>query len=101
MRLSYAFGADPRTGKLAPAKAPAWAGLHGTFRAADGAVLYETELDYRPRPLDGDAAGRGPGGDRHRRDLRHADRARPAATHLLGIRGIGSFTLTADGAGAV
>jgi beta-glucosidase len=97
VRLSYAFGADPRTGKLAPAKAPAWAGLHGTFRAADGTVLYETELD----------SGRGrwmempPGVDPAAIatvTVAGTLTAETGGEHLLGIRGIGSFTLTADGA---
>ena len=44
VRLSYAFGADPRTGKLAPAKAPLWSQLQARVLDAGGSVLYETPL---------------------------------------------------------
>ena len=44
VRLSYAFGADPRTGNLAPAASPQWTGLHATFRDRAGASVYQTPL---------------------------------------------------------
>jgi len=96
VRLSYAFGADPRTGKLAPAKAPQWSGLHATFRATDGATLYETALE----------SGRGrwmdmpPGVDPSAIatvEVAGTLTADVSGEHLLGVRGIGRFVLTADG----
>jgi beta-glucosidase len=96
VRVSYAFGADPRTGKLAPAKGTNWADLRAIFRDAAGATLYETAL----------ATGRG-------RWMDMPDGVDPVAItsveisgrltaavsgeHQLGIRGIGQFTLTAGG----
>ena len=44
VKLSFALGADPRTGKLAPAAAPLWHGLRATFRDAAGATIHETAL---------------------------------------------------------
>jgi beta-glucosidase len=94
VRLTYAFGADPRTGKLAPAKPPQWTGLRARFTDAAGASLYETTL----------ATGRG----RWMEMPAGVDPAAIAAVeisgrltaevggeHQLAIRGIGRFTLTA------
>ena len=44
MKLSFALGADPRTGKLAPAGAPYWHGLRATFRDVAGTTIYQTPL---------------------------------------------------------
>jgi beta-glucosidase len=96
VKLSYAIGSDPRTGKLSPAGAPQWTGLQATFRDQAGASIYRTPL----------ATGAG-------RWLQMPDGVDPAAVatveisgrltaehdgeHSLGIRGIGRFTLTAGG----
>jgi beta-glucosidase len=96
IKLSYAIGSDPRTGKLSPASAPQWSGLQATFRDEAGIRLYQTSL----------ATGAG-------RWLQMPDGVDPAAVatveisgrltaqeageHSLGIRGIGRFTLRADG----
>lgn len=96
VRLCYAFGADPRTGKLAPAAPPHWSGLHATFRDAGGAILYETAL----------ATGRGrwmempdgvDAGEIASVQVAGTLTADVSGEHLLGIRGIGQFALTAGG----
>jgi beta-glucosidase len=96
VRLTYAFGADPRTGKLAPAKAPDWSGLHATFRDAAGARLYETGLDTgRARWMElpaGLAAE-----DIATVEVAGTLTAEVTGEHVLGLRGIGSFVLTAGG----
>jgi len=96
VKLSYAIGSEARTGKLSPASAPQWTGLQATFRDADGVIIYQTPL----------ATGAG-------RWMQMPDGVDPAAVrtveisgrltaqdsgeHSLGIRGIGRFTLRADG----
>jgi beta-glucosidase len=96
VRLSYAFGADPRTGKLAPAKAPLWAGLQARFLDAGGTVLYETALGSgrgrwmeMPEGVDATAIASV--------TISGTLTAEQGGEHALGIRGIGSFTLTAGG----
>jgi beta-glucosidase len=96
VRLSYAFGADPRTGKLAPARAPLWSGLHAQFLDAAGSVLYETTLGSGrgrwmdlPDGVDAAAIASVTIGGRLTADV--------SGEHALGIRGIGTFTLTAGG----
>ena len=96
VKLSFALGADPRTGKLVPAAAPQWHGLRATFRDAVGATLYQTAL----------ATGAGrwmelPVGV-ERATLASVEisgtlTAEDGGTHQLGIRGIGQFRLTAAG----
>ena len=95
VRLTYATGADPRA-RLAPAAAPRWAQLHATFRDASGAALYETPL------LTG--AGRWmdmPSGVSPRAvtsvEITGLLTAASTGAHLIGIGGIGRFTLTAGG----
>ena len=44
VKLSFALGADPRTGKLGPAAAPHWRGLRATFRDSACATLYQAPL---------------------------------------------------------
>ena len=44
VKLSYAIGSDPRTGKLSPARAPQWTGLQATFRDGAGVPVYQTPL---------------------------------------------------------
>ncbi len=94
VRLRYAIGSDPRTGKLPPAAGPLWTRLQATFRDKAGAILYRTPL----------ATGAGrwlelPAGV-------HPDAldtvqisgqltADAGGTHHLGIRGLGRFTLSA------
>jgi len=94
VRLCYAFGADPRTGKLAPARAPLWSGLRATFRDASGAELYRTELGSgRARWMD-----MPPGVDAvaiATVQVAGTLTADADGEHLLGIRGIGSFVLAA------
>jgi beta-glucosidase len=94
VQLTYAFGADPRTGKLAPAKPPQWTGLRATFVDAAGANLYETTL----------ATGRGrwmemPEGVEPEAiasvEITGRLTAEVGGEHQLAIRGLGRFTLTA------
>jgi beta-glucosidase len=96
VKLSYAIGADPRSGKLRPAGAPQWTGLEATFRDKTGAIVYQTPL----------ASGAGrwmempEGVDRDSLDTVQVSgqlTAETSGTHQLGIRGIGRFTLRADG----
>src|SRR5215472_12122620 len=44
VKLTFALGADPRTGKLAPAAGPQWHGLRATLRDEAGADIYQTPL---------------------------------------------------------
>jgi beta-glucosidase len=94
--LSYAFGADPRTGKLGPAKAPQWTGLRATFADGAGAILYETAL----------ATGRGrwmgmPEGVDPQAiasvEITGRLTADAGGEHQLAVQGLGHFTLTAGG----
>ncbi|HUC22158.1 MAG TPA: glycoside hydrolase family 3 C-terminal domain-containing protein [Streptosporangiaceae bacterium] len=97
VKLSYAIGSDPRTGKLTPAAAPHWTGLQATFRDTAGAIAYQTPL----------ATGAGrwmemPAGvDPDTLDTVQISgqlTAEASGTHQLGIRGIGRFTLSAGDA---
>jgi beta-glucosidase len=96
VKLSYAVGADPRTDKVAPAAQPHWADLQATFRDSDGGVLHQTPI----------ATGAGrwmelPDGvtpeDLAAVEISGRLTARTGGEHLLGIRGVGDFTLTAAG----
>jgi beta-glucosidase len=96
VRLSYAFGADPRTGKLAPAAAPQWSGLQATFRDGTGATMYRTPL----------ASGAGrwmemPAGVDPEKlatvEISGQLTAEVGGPHKLGIRGVGQFSLKAGG----
>jgi len=96
VKLTFALGADPRTGKLAPAAAPQWHGLRATFRDAAGATIHETAL--------GTGAGRWmemPAGvdpvALASVEISGTLTAEVSGTHQLGIRGIGAFTLQAAG----
>jgi beta-glucosidase len=96
VRLTYAFGADPRTGKLAPAKPPQWTGLRATFRDSAGVSLYETALASgrgrwmeMPADVDARAVASVEIGGRLTADA--------SGEHQFGIRGIGQFRLTASG----
>ncbi len=94
VRISYAFGADPRTGKLAPAKPPQWSGLTARFIDAADATLYKTTLATgqgrwmdMPAGVDPEAIA----------SVEIAGRltAEVGGEHQLAIRGLGHFTLTA------
>jgi beta-glucosidase len=96
VRLTFALGADPRTGKLAPAAAPWWQGLQATFRDEAGADIYQTPL----------ATGAGrwmempPGVDPMvvaSVEISGTLTAEVGGSHELGIRGIGQFRLAAAG----
>jgi len=94
--LSYAAGADPRTGKLGPAAPPQWADLRATFRDDAGSTLYQTPL--------GTGAGRWlelPDGvlpdQLDTVEISGTLTAEVSGAHQLGIRGIGQFALTVDG----
>lgn len=96
VRLSYAFGADPRSGSLAPAAAPQWSGLQATFRDRAGTTVYQTPL----------ASGAGrwmeiPDGVDPQNlatvEISGQLTAEVGGLHNLGIRGVGRFTLTAGG----
>jgi beta-glucosidase len=96
VRLSFAIGADPRTDKLAPAAAPQWTGLRAVFRDAGGAMVYETALATgagrwmeMPAGVDPEALASV--------EISGQLTAEIGGVHQLGIRGIGQFTLTADG----
>jgi len=96
VKMTFALGADPRTGKLAPAAGPQWRGLRATFRDEAGADIYQTPL----------ATGAGrwmempPGVDPAAVasvDISGTLTAEVGGSHELGIRGIGQFRLTAAG----
>ncbi len=94
VRLSYASGADPRTGKLAPAKAPQWTALRARFTDAAGATLYETALATGrgrwmgvPEGVDAEAIASV--------EITGRLAADASGEHQLAIRGLGRFTLTA------
>jgi len=96
VKLSYAVGADPRTDKVAAAAQPQWADLQATFRDTAGSVLHQTPI----------ATGAGrwmelPDGvtPENLAAVEIAGRltAGTSGEHLLGIRGIGDFTMTAAG----
>jgi beta-glucosidase len=96
VRLSYAFGADPRTGNLAPAAAPQWSGLQATFRDRGGATVYRTPLASgagrwmeMPEGVDPEELATV--------EISGQLTAEVGGRHNLGIRGVGRFTLTAGG----
>jgi beta-glucosidase len=96
VKLSYAIGADPRA-KLAPAAEPQWSGLRATFRDKAGAQLYQTPLAtgagrWMEMPDGIDA------GQVATVEISGLLTPDSTGTHQLGIRGIGEFLLTADGA---
>ncbi len=74
VRLSFALGADPRTGKLAPAAAPQWHRHAGDLPRRRGRDPSRDGPGDRCWPLDGDACRCRSRGPRLRRDLRHAHR---------------------------
>jgi beta-glucosidase len=96
VKLRFALGADPRTGKLAPAAAPEWRGLRATFRDEAGADIYRTPLATgagrwmeMPRGVDPTAVASV--------EISGTLTAEVSGTHELGIRGIGRFRLAAAG----
>jgi beta-glucosidase len=96
VKLSYAIGTNPRTGKLPPASAPQWTGLQATFRDHAGTALYQTPLAtgagrWMQMPGGVDAAAVATV------EISGRLTAEDDGEHQLGIRGIGRFTLTADG----
>ena len=96
VRLSFALGADPRTGKLAPAAAPQWHGMRATFRDAAGATIHETALAtgagrWMEMPAGVDLAALASV------EISGTLTAEVSGTHQLGIRGIGAFVLQASG----
>ena len=96
VKLSYATGSDPRSGRLSPAGKPDWSGMQATFRSADGTVVHQTPL----------ATGAGlwmelPDGVEAENlasvDISGTLTTEVSGIHQLGIRGIGDFTLTVGG----
>jgi len=97
VKLRYAIGSDPRTGKLMPAAAPQWSGLQATFRDNADAIAYQTPLATgagrwmeMPAGVDPDALDTV--------EISGRLTAETSGTHQLGIRGIGRFTLSAGDA---
>ncbi len=93
--LSYAVGADPKT-KLAPACAPSWTGLRARFRDAAGACLHEAALATGAGRWMELPAGVGQA-ELATVEISGLLTATVGGVHRLGIRGLGSFTLTAAG----
>jgi beta-glucosidase len=94
VRFNYAFGADPRTGKLAAAKEPQWTSLQATFRDAGGVPVYQTALATgrgrwmeMPEGVDAEAIASV--------EITGLLTAESGGEHQLGIRGVGQFTLAA------
>ncbi|MGO8955851.1 MAG: beta-glucosidase family protein [Streptosporangiaceae bacterium] len=94
VRLSYAFGADPRTGNLAPAAAPQWTGLRATLRDRAGTTVYQTPLStgagrwmQLPDGVEPEAVATV--------EISGQLTAEVGGLHNLGVRGVGRFTLTA------
>ena len=95
VKLRYAIGSDPRTGKLPPAAGPLWSDLAATFRDKAGAVVYRTPLATGagrwlelPAGVQPDALDTVQISGRLRADA--------SGAHQLGIRGLGRFTLSAS-----
>jgi beta-glucosidase len=98
VKLTFALGADPRTGKLSPATAPQWHGLRATFRDEAGATLYQTVLAtgagrWMEMPAGVDPANLASV------EISGTLTAEVSGTHQLGIRGIGQFQLIVNGRG--
>jgi beta-glucosidase len=96
VKLSFALGADPRTGKLAPAAAPQWDGLRAIFRDEAGATTYQTPLAtgagrWMEMPAGVDPAALASV------EISGTLTAEVGGTHQLGIRGIGQFQLAVAG----
>jgi beta-glucosidase len=96
VKLTFALGADPRTGKLTPAAAPQWHGLRATFRDAAGATIHETALATGAGRWMEMPAGVVPAALASV-EISGTLTAEVSGTHQLGIRGIGAFTLRASG----
>jgi beta-glucosidase len=96
VKLVFALGADPRTGKLAPAAAPQWHGLRATFRDAAGADIYQAPLATGAGRWMDMPAGVDPVAVASV-EISGTLTSEVGGTHELGIRGIGEFRLTADG----
>jgi beta-glucosidase len=96
VKLRFALGADPRSGKLAPAAAPQWQGLRATFRDAAGADIYQAPLAtgagrWMQMPAGVDAVAVASV------EIAGTLTAEVSGRHELGIRGIGQFRLAAAG----
>ncbi len=96
VKLTFALGADPRTGKLSPATAPQWHGLRATLRDEAGATLYQTALAtgagrWMEMPAGVDPAALASV------EISGTLTAEVSGTHQLGIRGIGQFRLIVAG----
>ena len=96
VKLSYAIGTNPRTGKLPAASAPQWTGMQATFRDHAGTAIYQTPLAtgagrWMQMPGGVDAAAVATV------EISGRLTAEDDGEHQLGIRGIGRFTLTAGG----
>jgi beta-glucosidase len=96
VKLTFALGADPRTGKLGPAAAPQWQGLRATFRDEAGATVYETSLATGAGRWMQMPAGVDPAAVASV-EIAGTLTAEVSGTHQLGIRGVGKFRLTAAG----
>jgi beta-glucosidase len=96
VKLTFALGADPRTGKLGPAAAPQWLSLQATFRNEAGATVYQTSLATGAGRWMQMPAGVDPAAVASV-EIAGTLTAEVGGTHQLGIRGIGKFRLTAAG----
>src|SRR5580704_15607700 len=96
VKLTFALGADPRTGKLGPATAARWQGLQATFRDEAGATVYQTSLATGAGRWMQMPAGVDPAAVASV-EIAGTLTAEVGGTHQLGIRGIGKFRLTAAG----
>ncbi|MGN6790754.1 MAG: beta-glucosidase [Streptosporangiaceae bacterium] len=93
--LSYAIGADPRP-HLAAAAEPEWTGLGAVFRDAAGNSLHATSLASGAGRWMELPAGVAPA-DLASVEISGLLTASVSGVHRLGIRGTGTFTLTARG----
>jgi beta-glucosidase len=96
VKLTFALGADPRTGKLSPATAPQWHGLRATFRDEVGLTVHQTTLAtgagrWMEMPSGVDPATLASV------EISGTLTAEVSGTHQLGIRGIGQFQLIVAG----
>jgi beta-glucosidase len=96
VKLTFALGADPRTGKLSPATAPQWHGLRATFRDEAGKTVHQTTLAtgagrWMEMPSGVDPATHASV------EISGTLTAEVSGTHQLGIRGIGQFQLIVAG----
>jgi len=96
VKVTFALGADLREGRLAPAIPPQWRGLRAAFRDRAGRLAHQTSLAtgagrWLQLPDGVDAATLATV------EISGQLTAETAGVHQLGIRGVGDFTLTANG----